>query len=103
VQHRHRPAACPSITALTQPVEHRFTNRTTTMDPEIGPITPRMIPKRGKRKLNAMYERTERTERHQSNRQHANCHQTGTHAGCPVDPGDTHDKGEESLCVGEAA
>ena len=31
------------------------------------------------------------------------CHQTGTHAWCAVDPGDTHDKGEESLCVGEAA
>jgi hypothetical protein len=91
-------------------VEHRFTNRTTTMDPEIGHITRRMIPKRGKRKLNAMYERTEQTERderHQSNRQHSSqhsgCHQTGTHAWCAVDPGDTHDKGEESLCVGEAA
>jgi hypothetical protein len=82
-------------------VEHCFT--TTSMDPEIGHITRRMIPKRGERKLNAMYERTERDERHQSNRQHSNCHQTGTNAWCAVDPGDTHDKGEESLCVGEAA
>lgn len=53
--------------------------------------------------MNTMYERTERDERHQSNRQHSNCQQTGAHAWCAVDPGDSHDKGEESLCVGEAA
>ena len=52
--------------------------------------------------MNSMYERTERDERHETHRSQSGCHQTGAHAWC-VDPGDTHDKGEESLCVGEAA
>jgi hypothetical protein len=50
-----------------------------------------------------MYEPTERDERHHANPPQSDCRQTGAHAWCAVDPGDTHDKGEESLCVGEAA
>ena len=80
-------------------MEHRFTH----------PITPsrtyhpRIIFERGQGKLNSMYERTERDERHETHGGQAGCHQTGTHSWSAIDPGDTHDKGEESLCVGEAA
>jgi hypothetical protein len=53
--------------------------------------------------LNSMYERTERDERHEAHGGRAGCHLTGAQAWSAVDPGDSHDKGEESLCVGEAA
>ena len=46
---------------------------------------------------------TERTERTEPNARQDGRHQTGGRGWCSLDPGDTHDKGEESLCVGEAA
>jgi hypothetical protein len=46
---------------------------------------------------------TERTERIEPNARQDVRHQTGEPGWCSVDPGDTHDKGEQSLCVGEAA
>lgn len=80
-------------------MEHRFT---VLRPPETRP-TPRSILERGRRKLNTMYERTERDDRPEAHRGQPIDHQTGAHAWYAVDPGDTHDKGEESLCVGEAA
>lgn len=59
--------------------------------------------------MNAMYERTERAEgterdeRPESHAREAGNGRTDTPGWWSLDPGDTHDKGERSLCVGEAA
>jgi hypothetical protein len=52
---------------------------------------------------NAMYEQTEPNQRPEPNTRPTGNHQTPGRGWCALDPGDTHDKGEESLCVGEAA
>ena len=81
-------------------VEHRFT-APIIPNPDLSP--PEASLYGGQRKLNNMYERTERDERCETHDGQPGGHHTGVHAWCAVDPGDTHDKGEESLCVGEAA
>jgi hypothetical protein len=66
---------------------------------------PRHAPELGRRKLNAMSEPSERTERDERPESHSREAGSGR-TDAPwwsLDPGDTHDKGERSLCVGEAA